>query len=49
MLIPNNKKLYDPTSDSKVEITNAVKKAKKEGKHVFFADWRKLVWMVPGV
>jgi thioredoxin-related protein len=35
MLIPNNKKLYDPTSDSKVEITNAVKKAKKEGKHVF--------------
>ena len=35
MLIPINKKLYDPTSDAKVEISNAVKKAKKEGKHVF--------------
>lgn len=35
MLIPKNKKLYDPTSDAKVEIANAVKKAKKEGKHVF--------------
>lgn len=35
MLMPNNKKLYDPTSDAKVEIANAVKKAKKEGKHVF--------------
>jgi thioredoxin-related protein len=32
-LIPNTK-LYDPTSDAKVEITNAVKKAKKDGKHV---------------
>ena len=35
MIMPKNKKLYDPTSDAKVEIANAVKKAKKEGKHVF--------------
>ena len=35
MIMPKNKKLYDPTSDAKVEIADAVKKAKKEGKHVF--------------
>ena len=28
-------KLYNPASDAKVEIANAIKKAKKEGKHVF--------------
>ena len=33
-LIPNTK-LYDPTSDAKVEITNAVKKAKKTANMCF--------------
>jgi len=28
------KKLYDPSADAKVEITNAVKRAESEGKHV---------------
>jgi len=32
--IPINIKIYNPASDAKVEISNAVKKAKKEGKHV---------------
>jgi thioredoxin-related protein len=29
------KEIYDPSDDAKVEIANAIKKAKIEGKHVF--------------
>ena len=36
MIMPKNKKLYDPTSDAKVEIANAVKKQKKRVNMCFY-------------
>jgi thioredoxin-related protein len=41
------KKIYDPSADAKLEIANAVKKAEKEGKHVFLqigGNW--CIWCI---